>query len=105
MPTASITTIAPLERRSLADTTYDQLLQLIVSGHLQPGERIRDQLLAAELGVSRTPVREALRRLVDDGLVETEPHASTRVTRVEAADAKHAYPVVASLQAFATRRG
>jgi DNA-binding GntR family transcriptional regulator len=94
-----------LPRRSLADMAYEQLLRDIVAGELAPGARIRDYELAERLSVSRTPVREALRRLVDDGLVETAPDAYTRVAPLTTADAEAAYPVVAALQALGARLG
>jgi DNA-binding GntR family transcriptional regulator len=94
-----------LPRGSLAGQAYHEILRAIVVGELEPGARIRDVDLGARLGVSRTPVREALRRLVDDGLVETAPDAYTRVTPLAAADAEAAYPVVAALQALGARLG
>jgi DNA-binding GntR family transcriptional regulator len=57
--------------------------QLILSGELSPGERIRQEALAAEYGVSRIPVREALRQLENEGLVTLVPHSGARVARVD----------------------
>jgi DNA-binding GntR family transcriptional regulator len=94
-----------LPRSSLADQAYAALLDAIVRGELAPGTRLRDTELAATLGTSRTPVREALRRLVDEGLVETAPNAATRVTPIDVDTAAEAFPVVAALQALATRLG
>lgn len=59
-----------LTRASLADQAYDQLRHSIAAGSLQPGERITERGLASLLSVSATPVREALRRLEAEGLVE-----------------------------------
>lgn len=92
-----------LPRRSLRETVYAALLESIVAGELAPGERLRDEALAAELGVSRTPVREALQRLEDEGLVETFPGALTRVTPLDIRDASDVAPVIAVLRALATR--
>jgi DNA-binding GntR family transcriptional regulator len=94
-----------IPHRALAAEAYDELLRAIVTGELAPGARIRDVDLAARLGVSRTPVREAIRRLVDDGLVETSPDAYTRVAPLSTADAEAAFPVVAALHALAARLG
>jgi len=94
-----------LERTSLADRAYRALLDAIVAGDLAPGERLRDQEVAARLGTSRTPVREALRRLADEGLVDVAPQAATRVAPVDVERAAHAFPVVAALQALAARLG
>jgi DNA-binding GntR family transcriptional regulator len=66
----------------LSDEVYRRLGEAIKSEVLAPGERIRDVEVAAWLGVSRTPVREALWRLQQIGLVETSPSRYTRVTAV-----------------------
>jgi DNA-binding GntR family transcriptional regulator len=92
-------------RTSLAEHAYTALLDAIVSGELPPGARLRDAALAEQLGVSRTPVREALRRLEDEGLVETERNSSTRVAPVRADRIADAFPVVAALHGLATRLG
>ena len=72
----------PLEPRGavLGDEVYARLGEAILDGRLAPGERLRDQELAEWLGVSRTPVREALQRLERTGLVEVSPHRYTRVS-------------------------
>jgi len=100
-----MTTIQKLESASLRERVYATLRDAIVSGELAPGARLRDQELAGSLGVSRTPVREALQRLEDEGLVETSPRASTRVAPLDARAARDAFPVVAALHALATRHG
>jgi DNA-binding GntR family transcriptional regulator len=94
-----------LSKASLADRAYAALLDAIVGGELEPGRRLRDIELAEQLGVSRTPVREALRRLEDEGLVETERNAYTRVAPVRPDRIADAFPVVASLHGLATRLG
>src|SRR5574340_1117707 len=98
-------TLAPLDSPSLRERVYRALRDALVAGELAPGERLRDQELAARLGVSRTPVREALQRLEDEGLVETAPRALTRVTPLAAVAAREAFPVVAALHALAARHG
>jgi DNA-binding GntR family transcriptional regulator len=97
--------LAPLPRTSLADGAYAVLLEAIVTGTLAPGSRIRDGELAAQLQTSRMPVREALKRLDAEGLVETVPNRETRVAPIRAERAAQAFPVVAALQALATRLG
>lgn len=73
---------APLEPRGavLAGEVYQVLGEAILDGRLAPGERLRDQDLAERLGLSRTPVREALQRLERAGLVEVAPNKYTRVS-------------------------
>lgn len=74
---------APLDPRGavLGDEVYARLGEAILDGRLAPGQRLRDQELAEWLGVSRTPVREALQRLERAGLVEVSPHRYTRVSQ------------------------
>jgi DNA-binding GntR family transcriptional regulator len=91
-----------VDRHLLRDDAYAALRLAIVTGTLAPGELLHDGELCAWLGLSRTPVREALGRLSEDGLVEIRPRSSTRVTAVERADAHHAFPLVAMLHALAT---
>jgi DNA-binding GntR family transcriptional regulator len=97
--------LTAVPRTSLAEQAYAALLDAIVGGELPPGERLRDTELAEQLGVSRTPVREALRRLEDEGLVETERHASTRVAPVAPERIADAFPVVAALHGLGARLG
>lgn len=59
---------------SLSAPIYDNLLQAIMAGYYYPGERLTESHIADRFGVSRTPVREALHRLSEDGLVELTPH-------------------------------
>jgi len=72
----------PLDPRGtvLGDEVYARLGEAILDGTLAPGARLRDHDLAELLGVSRTPVREALQRLERTGLVEVAPNRYTRVT-------------------------
>jgi DNA-binding GntR family transcriptional regulator len=64
---------AQIARNSLADAVYERLRNQIVTGTLQPGERLLEPVLAETLGVSRTPIREALRRLEQAELVRRNP--------------------------------
>lgn len=65
---------------ALVDEAYAALGEAIVDGRLRPGDRLRDVELAAHMGISRTPVREALQRLAAIRLVEIAPHRFTRVS-------------------------
>jgi DNA-binding GntR family transcriptional regulator len=93
-----------IERHLLRDTAYDALRDAIVTGTLAPGEMLHDKELCSWLGLSRTPVRGALARLEDDGLVQTAPQRYTRVTPVRAADARALFPVLAALHALAAEQ-
>jgi DNA-binding GntR family transcriptional regulator len=77
------------------------LLVAIVSGDLKPGQVVRDGDLAAQVGLSRTPVREALARLADEGLVESKPNAYTRVTPLNRRDCEEAFVVLRALHVLA----
>jgi DNA-binding GntR family transcriptional regulator len=91
-----------IERHLMRDTAYQAMCDAIVGGTLAPGETLHDGELCDWLGLSRTPVRGALAKLEDVGLVETEPQRFTRVTLIEPDDAGTLFPVVASLHALAT---
>jgi DNA-binding GntR family transcriptional regulator len=66
-------------RPTVGDALYGELLTAILNGKFASGERINDVALARELGISRTPVREALQRLKSLGVIEAEPNRFTRV--------------------------
>lgn len=79
-----INRLLPLRpRRLIRDQVFATLAEDIVSGRLQPLEEIRDQDLQAEYGVSRTPIREALTRLADLGLIEISTNRFTRVAPID----------------------
>ncbi len=85
----------------MRDDVYQHLKDLIVQGTLEPEEKLRDIDLATQLGISRTPVREALRRLEDEGLVETKQNAWTRVSKVDIGLAARIYPILKLLEPLA----
>jgi DNA-binding GntR family transcriptional regulator len=85
------------------DRAYRMLRDAIVNGELAPGAVIRDAELAKQVGLSRTPVREALARLADEGLVETRPHAWTRVAPLSLREVRDALVVVRAMHELAVR--
>jgi DNA-binding GntR family transcriptional regulator len=91
-------------RLLLRDDVYVRLRDAIVGGTLEPGERLRDADLAAWLGVSRTPVREALLRLQQNGLVVARPGSSTTVATLDTRTIRDAQAVVASMHELAVRQ-
>ncbi len=91
-----------VERHLLRDTAYAALCDAIVGGDLAPGEALHDHELCGWLGLSRTPVRDALTRLAEEGLVDLAPQRYTRVTALCARDARDMFPVVAAAHALAT---
>ncbi|MEN3612432.1 GntR family transcriptional regulator [Plantactinospora sp. ZYX-F-223] len=92
-----------IDRRLLRDDVYHRLRDVIVDGSLAPGEQLRDVELAAWLGVSRTPVREALLRLAEAGLVVARPGRSTTVSSLNLRDVRDARDVVAAMHELAVR--
>jgi DNA-binding GntR family transcriptional regulator len=82
----------------------EALRAAILSGDLQPGARLGEVELAEQLGVSRTPVREALRRLVAEGLVEVLPHRGARVCEWSTADLDEIYDLRSLLESHGAAR-
>lgn len=94
---------ALIDRSLLRDDVYHRIRDAIVDGTLVPGEQLRDKELAAWLGVSRTPVREALLRLAEAGLVIAQPGRSTTVSSLSLRDVRDARDVVAAMHQLAVR--
>jgi DNA-binding GntR family transcriptional regulator len=92
-----------LEIRSVVDQVHEELLQRIVAGELPPGSRLRQEALAEELGVSRTPLREALARLVSEGLVDFAPNRGATVARRDFGDMEQAWRARLVLEPGAAR--
>ncbi|MEV4443633.1 GntR family transcriptional regulator [Streptomyces sp. NPDC049577] len=93
--------MAPPVVQSLREQIREHILEGIVSGRWQPGERIVERRIAAELLVSQTPVREALRELESLRLIESAPNKGVRVRDLTADDLKESYPVRAGLEQVA----
>ncbi|WP_295816493.1 GntR family transcriptional regulator [uncultured Deinococcus sp.] len=90
------------ERPTLVrDGVYEHLRRALLDGDLVPGERLGEVELGQQLGVSRTPIREALVRLTQDGLLTTEANKGVRVRTVTAAEARDAYVVREELDGLA----
>lgn len=92
-----------VDRSLLRDDVYRRLRDAIVEGVFEPGEQLKDGELAEWLGVSRTPVREALLRLGSSGLVVALPGRSTTVSAIDAAAVRDARDVIATMHALAVR--
>jgi len=90
-----------IDRALLRDEVFTRLRAAIVDGTFAPGEQLKDNDLAAWLGVSRTPVREALLRLGDAGLVIASPGRSTVVASLDLRAARDARDVVAAMHEVA----
>jgi DNA-binding GntR family transcriptional regulator len=88
-------------RASLRQKIHDRLREQIFRGELEPGTRLSPPELARDFGVSTMPVREALRLLGEEGLVEVSPRKWTRVTYPDPNLLDEIYPIVATLERFA----
>jgi DNA-binding GntR family transcriptional regulator len=97
------TGLQPIRQESLVDRVYRELRGLIQSGELEPGEQLRQESLATELGISRTPLREALNRLAADGLIEFRPHRSAVVAAFSRQDIEADYEARRIIETAAAR--
>lgn len=85
------------------EMVYEKLKEDIVAGILKQGEKIIAREVATEFGVSDIPVREALKKLESNGLVENVPHVGSRVTEVNIKTANEIFMIRVELESFATR--
>jgi DNA-binding GntR family transcriptional regulator len=90
---------APFPTKS--DFAYTRVRELILSGELEPGAVINQATLAREIGISTTPLREALKRLKQQGLVELDAHRDAQVARLDAEEARDLLEVRRSLDPLA----
>jgi DNA-binding GntR family transcriptional regulator len=98
-----VETLQPVRRTLLRETAYEAIRDAIVRGDIPPGASVRNADLAGRLGLSRAPVRDALARLADEGLVETKPQSYTRVTPLVLRDVRDAAAVVRAMHELAVR--
>jgi DNA-binding GntR family transcriptional regulator len=87
--------------RLVAERAYEELRDRVVTLHLPPGTVLREDALMQEMSIGRTPLREAVKRLALENLVEVQPRRGTFVTAVEAADIQNITEVRAELEAYA----
>lgn len=88
-------------RKSLHEQLVDHLQAMILGGDLAPGEKVPERALCDQFGVSRTPLREALKVVASDGLVRLEPNRGAWVTEVTASEVEEVFPVLGALEALA----
>jgi DNA-binding GntR family transcriptional regulator len=88
---------------SIREAAYRHLRGAILAGSLIPGERISEPALAETLGLSRTPIREALQTLAKEGLVEVTPHKGARVRQLSVKEIEEVYQVRAVLESEGAR--
>src|SRR3546814_15119151 len=95
----SIEVLAPIQRRPLHNELADRLRHMIVEGELAPGEKLAEKELCQRFGVSRTPLREAMRVLATEGLVLLTPNRGCTVATPTLADLDQAFPLQGALEA------
>ena len=96
---------APLERNNvrLAEFVYRQVFDAIIAGRLPPGRRVVQELIAAEMDVSRTPVREALLRLEAEGILESSGRGGFAVRSIPVDEARSLYELRAAVEGYAAK--
>jgi DNA-binding GntR family transcriptional regulator len=92
-----------LQRSSLADQAYTKLREAIVTGMLRPGERLVERQLGLRMGASRTPLREAMIRLVHEGMLTPLPSGGHVVSSIDRNEAIELYEVRLALEGYAAR--
>jgi len=76
---------------SVSDEVHTELRRRLIAGHFNPGQKLKEEHIAAELGVSRTPVRAAIQRLVSEGLLETGPKRGAIVSEWRDSDTEEIF--------------
>ena len=89
--------------RTLQSLVYEHIRDAILTGRLAPGQRVVAAKIAEEMGVSRMPVRESLRRLETEGLITTVPHKEAVVRRLSAKEMEDIYSVRLVLEGYGGR--
>jgi DNA-binding GntR family transcriptional regulator len=88
---------------SLVDTVIESVFEAVASGRLAPGSKITEERLAAQFGVSRTPVREAVKRMAEMGLVRVRPRCGLEVAAIDESDLAEITQLREELESFALR--
>ncbi len=94
----------PEKDPSLSRRAYDYLQRKLISGELRSGSMVSEQSVATEIGMSRTPVREAIRALEQDGVLEQLPRFGTRVRTLERRDLEELYELREAMEPFAVAK-
>ena len=92
-----------MQKKSLSDSIYEDLKQKILLNHLRPGDLISETALVEQYYVSRTPIRQALQKLQDRGLVQIQDGVGTFVTFITHQDVTNAYEIRNAVERIACR--
>lgn len=101
MNRAARSPLRPIEDRTLRAQVRRQILDRVLEGQFKPGEKLIETTLSTQLQVSRGPLREALRELVDQGILVSEPYKGLRVRSVSERDLRELYSLRTALEKFA----
>ncbi len=94
----------PIKRNGISGQVKDIILQRILAGHYQPGQRLKEMKIADELGTSQAPVREAMRSLEAQGFIDHRPHQGASVKSFSLEELLEVYQVREALECFAIGR-
>ncbi|MEC5403977.1 GntR family transcriptional regulator [Paraburkholderia sp. MPAMCS5] len=89
-----------VERQRLHDTVVEHIRRFIVEGVLEPGKKLNERELCETLGISRTPLREALKVLAAEGLIEISPNRGASVSKMSEAELRETFELMSGLEAF-----
>lgn len=90
-----------IDRRPLHHELVDRLRDMIIEGQLEPGQKISEKALCERFGVSRTPLREAVKILAAEGFLDLTPHRGASVVKLTLKDFEEALPIMGALDAVA----
>ena len=93
--------MSKIKQLSLSDLVYNQIKQQILNGDLKAGDRVAEEDFAAEYGVSRTPIREALKKLTEYGLITIVPRSHAIVNSISIKEAQDIAKIRVALEQFA----
>lgn len=101
MPREGVRQLPKLTRQRLHDTVVEHLRSFITEGTLGPGTKLNERELCETLGISRTPLREALKVLASEGLIEINPNRGASVARMSEMEVREAFELMSGLEGFA----
>ncbi|WP_447650719.1 GntR family transcriptional regulator [Pseudomonas abietaniphila] len=101
MSTEGLKQLPKLARQRLHDTVVEHLRSFIIEGTLGAGTKLNERELCETLGISRTPLREALKVLAAEGLIEISPNRGASVARMSELEIREAFELMSGLEAFA----
>lgn len=99
-----IDTGMPIQYRTVSDSVYDWIKEAIIQGEFQPGEHLAQERITERLGVSRTPVRDAIKRLEAEGLVLVKPHCGAVVFDISEEQLTEIYEIRILLEQYCAEK-